>query len=178
MHLLTDLHTRIGNHLIGTGAQLEETMHVRPIEFEEAYQFASHPQYVRVLSPTPQPFFYYGCAKSQSAGRRVRLLEGLEMSVGAFPGSRVAFRGTCNEGDTYDGEDRCHNDLALAGADYNSCWSALVSTLPGRRRPREEAVTIPTATSLFGLGSGNSWANITRSGRCGSTKTRVRASAS
>ena len=61
-------------------------------------------------------------------------LGNLEKSVGAFPGSRVPIRWTCEEGDKYDSENRCHSDLAVAGADYNY-WLEHVSQYVTRTPP-------------------------------------------
>ena len=105
VHLLTDLNIRVGNRMI-TDPAIEESMHEWLTEFEEAYPLSSIPPYTRALSPIHSwknivvmadstSIFYYGSAKSKSAGRRVRLFEGLEKSVGPFPGANIPIRWNC-----------------------------------------------------------------------------------
>ena len=144
-------------------------MHEWLTEFEEAYPLSSIPPYTRVLSPIHSwknivviadstSIFYYGSAKSKSAGKRIRLFEGLEKSVGPFPGANIPIKWNCEEGNRYDGQERCHNDLAVAGADYTT-WLDYVKRYIERTPPRNtDDGYYPDDHLVLWFDVGNSWA--------------------
>ena len=169
VHLITDLNLRVGNRVIA-GEKVEETMQDWLVEFEKDYPMATLPPYIRALSPIhtwkniviiadSAAVFYYGSAKTKSAGKRIRLYEGLAKGVGAFPASDIPhLRWNCEEGSKYDGPDRCHNDLAVAGADYHS-WLDYVRRYIKRAPPDTlNEGRYPDDHLVIWFDVGNSWA--------------------